>query len=732
MRLLEGVTVLEVSGRVRGAYCGRTLADLGASVTRVEIPLVADALPSVRPLLERSLHAGKSPVRRASAEALRCAAACDLVVVDVMHDDAAAGSATGAARRLLAVRDPDRPVLDLTDFRRPDTPGTPLTSSAASAASWSIGEQAREPLSIPFDVPDYLAGSEGAGAAVLCLLEQQAGMPVPARWELAAADAVAYFVSQIVCNFVPYGRPWHRDGPRASMSGGSYPAAIFPCADGAVAVMCRQPREWEGVLAAMGDPAWAAAPDFRDPRVVARRLAEEADVHVKAWMAAHTLAELVSLGAEHGFPVAPVRRVAETLSDPQYAHRGFFVGLPGEEAGGAPVSVPGIPYKLVAGPHARPARASARATPTAPLAGMRVLDLTWVWSGPAVCTALGDLGADVIKIEHENRPDSARVRGAALSNGNPLEGPRLELSPYFNQMNHGKRSVAADITTSEGADLVRAIAATCDVVVENMRAGALERRGLGFEALSVANPAIVMLSMSVAGRGGPMGAAAGYAPIMSGLAGLEALVGYDDAEPMGLFNLALADPNATGHGLAALLAAVHHQRRTGRGCWIDLSQMECVSAILRGPLIEAQLHGHVSAPGNGHRVFSPHGNFRCAGGDEWVAVAVRTDAERARLRGLLHASDGDDLEDALRAWLAMVAPDDAVVLLRGLGIPASPVRSFEQLRDTDRIAAFCDHAYIGSQEIVALPWRIGGRRLAPRSAGPLLGHDTEAVLAEVT
>jgi crotonobetainyl-CoA:carnitine CoA-transferase CaiB-like acyl-CoA transferase len=735
LHFLNGTTVLEISGRIAGAYCGLTLARLGADVTRVDLPLAAHVRPAARSRLEQALHLGKRSVDAAGEEVARLAASCDLVVVDVLHEDARDGAATAVAQRLLARRAARKPTVDLTQFGRQggglDRPGTPLVTSAAAGMSWSIGLPDREPLTLPFDVPDYLAGSEGAAAAALLLLGQQLDDMTELRAEVATADVLAYYVGMITTNFVGYGRPWHRDGPQASKHGGSYPAALFACANGAVAIMCRQPREWTALLAAMGNPAWSRADHLQDPREVARHHAEEVDPPVRAWIREQTLQELLALGSEHGFPVAPVRDVGESLDDPQYLHRGYFSGLPD----GSGIRVPGIPYQVVErsapgpdGPVLAPLGA-----PGAPLAGLRVLDFSWVWSGPTVTAALGDLGAEVIKVEHRGRPDSARVRGAGLRDGRRIEGPPLEVSPYFNQVNHGKKSIAIDITTSEGRDLVRRLAASCDVTVENMRPGALARRGLGYDDLRLENPAIVMLSMSVAGRDGPLAATGGYATVMSGLAGLEGLVRYADSDPMGLKNLALADPNAAGHALAVLLAAIRHQRSTGEGCWIDLSQTECVSSILTAPLIESQLPGGTKAPANTHSTFTPHGHFACAGDDAWIAVAVRTDAERDRLCSLLgRAAEGEDLAGTLAAWLRERTPEQASAALGELGIPVSPVRSFEELEEHGWAAsAVTEHPFIGPQRMVALPWRVDGVQLAPRGRSPLIGEHTDEVLAEL-
>lgn len=735
--LLEGVSVLEISGRVAGRYCGRTLAGLGAEVTRIRMPMAAYAVDGVRPALEAAFGLGKRALAPDDLEAVSLARTADLVIVDVLHEDAHDGAATTIARRLLAARSPADPVIDITQFADWDggaaRPGAPLLSSAASGASWSIGAPDREPLSLPFDLPDAMAAAEAAAAAVVAQIHRDSGSDRCARVRVAVADVVSYYVGQIVANFAPVGRPWHRDGPQASQSGGSYPAAIFTCSDGAVAIMCRQTSEWLALLNAMSDPPWSQRPEIRDSRLVARFHADEVDPCVRMWIRGFTRDELLALGRQYDFPIAAVRDVAESLVDPQYRHRAFFRALPLDSSEPA-ARVPGVPFHLAADgvpghPRTRSLGSSAR-----PLAGLRVLEFSWVWSGPALAAALGDLGADVLKVEHESRPDSARARGAATFPGETAIGPPLERTSYFPNVNRGKRSVGINLASEAARDLILRLVRECDVVVENMRPGALARRGLSYAEMSKVNPALVMVSMSVGGQDGPIGNVSGYAPVMSGLAGLEGLVGYQDGEPMGLFNLALSDPNAASHGLPAVLAAIRRQRRTGQGAWIDLSQMECVSSLLTEPLLEAQLNGAAHVPANGHSSFWPHGHFRCVGEDAWLAVAVRTDAERDRLVELLGLGDGDrhQLATALSDWVGRRTREEATEILTTAGVPAAPLRTYEDLQQVRRTSAtVLTHPYSGDQIVGAIPWQIDGAELLPLMRGPLLGEHTDEVLRDL-
>ena len=505
----------------------------------------------------------------------------------------------------------------------------------------------------------------------------------------------------------------------------------------------------------MGDPEWSRAERFKDPRIVARKHGDEADTYLLPWLARHTKADLMDIGLKHGFPASPVRFVGEAMAEPQFAHRGSLRPLKLDD--GSTVAVPSEPWRVYetapAPPAARawPLRPDPRTTPSRFLEGLRVLDLSWVWSGPLVTSVLADLGAEVIKIEHPSRLDSVRQRGRPVRDGREVEGPVAELNPWFNQLNHGKRSVVLDIKSAAGkADLLR-LAASCDIVVENMRPGALDKLGLGYREFAGINPSIVMLSMSLVGREGPLAHMKGYAGIMTSMAGLEALVGHENDDGsqivVGMAKTALGDPNAAGHAIAVLLAALHRRKTTGRGALIDLSQTDAILSILVAPLIESQLTGQAPIMGNGHPAYAPHGHFRCQGEERWVALSVQTESQWQRLvaatEPALHAFVHLDaaarivhrtaVERALEQWTITRAQDDVAAALQVARVPVAPVADYPALADAGwhrRRGLVRDvvHPYIGEQQLVVPPWLFAGRSAGTARPAPLLGADTDHVL----
>ena len=758
-QLIDELQVVELSRGVAGAYCGRLLAQLGARVTRFGPQTEAAGSPQTRALLHATLHRGKV-LRSLNDDTLAAAlAAADLVVVERADRgdllDAAARDILehrkGLADHALVV------VLSANGLQEPADSGCALTSAAAAAMSWAIGEPGRAPLAPAYDIVDYQAGAHAAAAALAAWVAGAGAAAGPL--DVASRDVAAHLVSTLAQNYVPFGRPWQRDGRRPFMSGGIYPLGLFECNDGLIALYCRSAEQWHGILRAMGDPAWGREERFRDPRVVARHHGNEADSHLLPWLARHTKAELMKLGIEYGFPAAPVGTVGEALANPQFAYRGSLEPLRVDDTAAAMVpAAPWRVYEAAARPVVRrrtwPVGHGAAAPPSHLLRGLRVLDLSWVWSGPQVTSVLADLGAEVIKVEHPSRLDSVRQRGRPLLDGKEVPGPVEELNPWFNQLNHGKRSQVLDIKNPDDRARLLALAARCDVVVENMRPGALPKLGLGYAEFAAVNPSVVMLSMSLAGQQGPLSGMKGYAGIMTSMAGLESLVGYEEPDGrqlvIGMAKTALGDPNAAVHALVVLMAALSRRRRTGHGAWIDLSQTDAVLSLLAGPLIEAQLHGQAPVLGNHHPLHVPHGHFPCGTAGDWVAIAVQSEAQWRALAAACGAALGrfttldlagrqaqrPAIEQALAQWTRERVREQVVDALGRAGVPCAAVNSYQEMvaapwRRARGLTRVISHPYIERQEIATPPWRFGAASACAERGAPLLGADTAEVLREL-
>ncbi|HEY3109444.1 MAG TPA: CoA transferase, partial [Chloroflexota bacterium] len=258
---------------------------------------------------------------------------------------------------------------------------------------------------------------------------------------------------------------------------------------------------------------------------------------------------------------------------------------------------------------------------SAPLAGVRVVEFSWVIAGPLMTKYLALLGAEVIRVESERRPEF-RSRGGA-----------------FALLNDNKKSCRLDLSNERARDLARRLVAQADVVVENFGTGVVERLGLGYEALRQVRPDLIMLSCSGLGRSGPDRDKLAFGTLLQLGSGWSALQGQPGGDEI-LVGGAWTDPLCAATGAFALLAALHHRRQSGDGTFIDFSMVEATLCGVPESLMEyAMNHRQPARRGNSDPAAAPHGVYPCRGDDEWVAIAVRSQAEWRRLARALGQPD---------------------------------------------------------------------------------------------
>lgn len=751
--------VVEISGSMAGAYCGWLLGEMGAEVQQAGAPSHTEAPEGADDPVSLGLACfaqGKTSVRAADLEAALGAA--DVVITDDVHRFAAL---TGMSPAALAVRQPQTVVAVSSVFGLAgplaDTPAVPLDAQAQAAVTWALGEPGRPPLAIP---PGVLECQAGAHLAAACLMARRAGHAGESGRlvDIALVDILAHYVG-VNCRFyIHHGMEWRREGRRAAHSGGAYPFVILPCADGAVCLSGRTRPEWERFVEAMGSPAWASDPRYQRLRAMGQEYPEEVDALIMPWLAERTKAEIEDIADRFRLTIAPLRDLGEVLATPQFAFRGFLhqTSLRGREltACGLPFHVTrtrgdgkGENHASALLSRAAPLR---RATGQLPLAGLRVLDLGWVWSAPQVGSILAQLGAEVIKVEHRKRPDNSRLSGVIIRNGERIEGQTTEMSPMFHQINKGKKGITLNLKEPAAVALLKQLASMSDVVLENMSAGSLERSGIGYDILSADNPGLIMVAMSGAGQFGPASDMRTYAPTMSSFVGLESLVGYPAEAPTGALNFALGDPNAAVHALVALFAALERRDATGQGGYIDLSQTEALFCTLMPYALASQISGRQPLPtGNRHPLMAPHGVFPAAGRDRWISLAVRDDADWRALCTLAPdqpwASDplyaeaseriagGEGLDDMIAQWTAVQDREALVSRLRAAGVPASPVNDIDGLWADPQIAArgladVVELPGLGPETLFRVPWNASGVVPLRGTRGPVTGEHNHEVL----
>ncbi|MEM9869872.1 MAG: CoA transferase [Pseudomonadota bacterium] len=376
----------------------------------------------------------------------------------------------------------------------------------------------------------------------------------------------------------------------------------------------------------------------------------------------------------------------------------------------------------------------------APLAGVRVLDLTNVLAGPFACHQLAHLGADVIKVEAVGRGDLSRNLGADPA----LSARGMGIS--FLAQNAGKRSLTLNLKADAGKEVLRRLVRGADVLVENFRPGVMDRLGLGPDVLRAENPALIYCAISGFGQTGPWADRPAYDQIVQGVSGLMSVTGTDDSGPLRA-GYPLAD---TIGGLTAAMAITAALNAPKRGCVIDVSMLEAVLATM-GWVVSNHLVGGVTPARNGNEnpTSAPSGAFQCA--DGLINIAANKDEQWALLarhlgrEDLLAHAEFATREDRkanrlrLRAELETVlttanAADWADALNR-IGVPAGPVLdvpdilAHQQVRDRDFLARFSDTPGVPDAiELVRIGATIDGARPSVDSPPPALGQDTDAVL----
>jgi len=375
-----------------------------------------------------------------------------------------------------------------------------------------------------------------------------------------------------------------------------------------------------------------------------------------------------------------------------------------------------------------------------PLAGVRVLDLSRVLAGPWATQLLADLGADVIKVEKPGAGDDTRHWGPPWH-----EHGDEKVAAYFLAANRGKRSVAIDFATEEGAALVRRMAANADVFVENFKVGGLQKFGLDAASLRAANPRLIYVSITGFGQDGPYAARAGYDYIIQGMGGLMSLTGVPDGQPGGgpmKVGVAVADLFSGMYTASAILAALYRREQTGEGATIDLALFDTQLAMLANQASNALVSGNDPRRlGAGHPNIVPYQPFQAA--DQPIIIAVGNDKQFARLAAILGnqewASDPDFSTNPARvAARERLVPMIAEIIaklpaahwlakLETAGIPAGPINTISQaLADPQAVhrgaRLTLGGGALGEVPAVGSPVRIDGERADSDLPPPALGE----------
>jgi benzylsuccinate CoA-transferase BbsF subunit len=391
------------------------------------------------------------------------------------------------------------------------------------------------------------------------------------------------------------------------------------------------------------------------------------------------------------------------------------------------------------------------------LAGYRILDFGTAFASPMAAHLLADMGAEVIKVESHSRLDGLRlgrpIVGEDIAGGDRGEWP--EYQPVFHGLNRSKLGITVNIKHPEGVELLKRLVRISDVVINNFSPGVMDRAGLGYDVLRTEKPNLIYVSLPAAGESGPLRDIVTYAPVIAALAGISGLVGYSSAREdfVGTLQVAFCDAVGALHAVVAILAALRRRRATGEGQAVEIAQWEAAVSMLGEGLLDYTMNSRVLGPlGNAHPSMVPHGNYRCAGDDAWVAIAVRSEVEwRAFCRAAGHPEWADDarfadayrrrqhrgeLDAMITTWSSQHTPYEVMEILQAAGVTAMPVMTLEdQFRDPHlrerEIHVESEHPKVGLEFLHGIPWRLSETPGRIRRPAPLLGEHNAYVFGDL-
>ncbi|MGE0727179.1 MAG: CaiB/BaiF CoA transferase family protein [Acidimicrobiia bacterium] len=808
---LEGVRVVELATGISGPFAGRFLADAGADVIKVEPPggdpaRTEGPFPGDVADPERSgaflyLNTNKRAlVARADDPADRAllATLLDGAALLIEGEGDASAAAWGLGDDELRARWPRLCRLQVSGFG-PDGPyagwrSSELVAFAMGGPMASMGLEGREPHKMAGNVVQMQCGNMAAlaGLAALTVAERSGrGITVDVANFHTQAGSIDRRVPYLIWHLFTGGRPVpYQGGHRA----GLIPGGVYPTEDGYVQVLAA-PGWLTRLAELLGDEEVIrrfAQPDWMDDDELPLLL--DGALHV--WTLTRGRYEAQSQAQAEGLGVMALNTPVELLEDPHFRARDYWRTIEHPVAGR--YTLPGPPFRLrgawalrrpapTLDQHGAELRAEVRAAagrtaandqePAAtgqaparlPLDGVRVLDLTLVWAGPYATMLLGDLGAEVIRVDNPKffptatrgavvrpRPGKAAEAGpiwGAFPNDDPGERPWNRVGGFVGHA-RSKLGVTLDLRSDLGRETFLRLVERSDVLVENNSAKVLDALGIGWDVLHARNPRLIVVRMPSIGLEGPYAHYVGFGAHVEALTGFTSLRGYTDLDLSANGTTYHMDPASGTAAAFATLLAVRRRERTGVGELIELAQAENLVHHLGDHVVEASLSGVARERlGNRHVAFAPQGVYRCAGDNRWVAITVDGDRAWAGLcRAMgdaavgwaagaeLATADGrrarhDELDVGIGRWTAGLDRFEVARRCQAHGVAAGPVLEEGDVVADPHLAARGFFRRNGSADVGwwDLPghlWRWDG---PPLQWGPIqmMGADNDHVLRRV-
>jgi crotonobetainyl-CoA:carnitine CoA-transferase CaiB-like acyl-CoA transferase len=731
--------VVEATEGIAGAYAAKLLADLGADVTKMERPegdplrWWSAASPDT-PLSEAGalfafLHENKTTV-----DAIDVAAVTQLLrAADVILTGPETGAVVGTGL-VERARSPACSVVTVSPFGADgplaEAPADEFTLQAWCGLMSGCGTPETPPL------PMGIGHGQWATGAMAALASLAAG-----EWTARTSRGCEVNVSALevmaVC-LLNYPTLYRQlTGSVAVMSRrGDWPQ-IVRCKDGWIGLCIFTPQQWDDFSNMIGRPELTG--DDRLNSMGGRgRHRDFAQSVIRPWLEQHTAAEIFELGGLFRVPVAYVGNGRDVLEMEHFQVRGVFVPNPGGFV------QPRSPFRVRSGERTGPGHAAAP-DGDRPLSGVTVLDFTAFWAGPAATHLLATLGADVVKIESPTRPDGMR-----FATTRPPHDPEwVEYSPTFHASNPGKRSVAIDFSTPRGRELLFRLVEHADVVVENFTPRVMSNAGLDYDALVARRPDLIMVRMPAFGLDGPWRDRSGFAQTSEQVSGIAWLTGTPEVEPI---VRSTVDPIAGIHGAVAVLAALDHRRRTGRGQLVEVPMAEVALNVAAEPIVTWSAYGALlDRQGARGPHGAPQGVYACRGDEQWVALSITDDGAWRALSAALgdpgwtrdpdlataagRRARHEDIDRELRMSFADGDRDDVVERLLAAGVKAAPVWDQNVQDELPQLAhrgftQWLTHPVAGTVGLPGIGLRSPQFDTSYRAPAPTVGQHTAEVLRE--
>lgn len=745
---LEGINVVEFAQGVAGPYAGKLLAGYGADVIKVEPPS-GDSTRRVRPFRADSSDQGHSDQDVEDSSLFLHLNTSKRSVIDPRTN----GNPTVDLDALLAWADvvvQSEPSPDPIELRRQHpnlviatvTPfgltgpyagfvGEEIIHYAFGGPMSASGAPEREPLMMGGNLGQYQCGTIAA-VSILGGLAHRDRHGDGVHIDLSNVDTQVGSIDRRM-TYLLYAA--YRGG-NVDRTGGyrqsALPNGCRPTLDGHVQISTF-PNWIPKMLSVIDDPAYAEI--FEDPDFIADEdVPEQVDAHVLGWTLTQEKQQAMETAQALGWPVTALNAPVDLLADPHFQEQKFFAPI---DHGSGPVLHPGAPVRLKQGwAVSRPAPAlgqhtdeiatelkrngasypasdltspdpSSPSSPSdmsLPLDGLRILDMTVVWAGPYATCILGDLGAEIIRVDNPwlfpsatrgilARPskelidDIGGIMGG-YPDGEPGDRPWNRVG-LFNAHARNKKSVTLNIQEPLGREAFLKLVENCDMLIENNSVDLLSKLGIDWDVVRERNPKFILLRMPSVGLAGPYKNYRGFGVNFEALCGLGSLRGYPDGDPSENESVFHMDAASGSAGAFAALMALRRRDTTGVGELVELSQSENMLNHIGEYLIDAHRTGERhSAIGNRHSSRAPQGCYPCRGEDAWVVISIGTDQQWIDLCQLSgkdwdrdhrfgtvagRRQHHDEIDELIASWTATLEPAEIFTACQGKSIPAAPV-----------------------------------------------------------